>query len=114
MSNFVQNNCRVLGTHLTGTTNTTVLTATGYTQVIGVRLSNITSSDKTASVGFYSISATDEYKLLFQHIVPANSAVWLPLDAFALNVGDEIRVQASAANSIDVVTSIAEVPGRSG
>lgn len=114
MSNFVANNCRVVGAHLAGTTNTTVLTAKGYTQVIGIRLANITASDRTASVGFYDIGATDEYKLLFQHVVPANSAVWLPLEAFAMDEGDEIRVQASAASSIDVVLSIAEVPGRSG
>lgn len=114
MSNFVANNCRLVGTHLAGTSNTAVLAATGYTQVIGVRLANITAADKTASVGYFNAAAADEFKLLFQHIVPANGSVWLPLEAFALNVSDEIRVQASAASSIDVIVSIAEVPGRSG
>lgn len=114
MSNFVQNNCRLIGAHLTGTGNTTVLTAKGYTQAIGIRLANITGTDRTASVGYYSANDASEYKLIYQHNVPANSAVWLPLEAFALNADDQIRVQASAANAIDVVLSIAEVPGRSG
>lgn len=114
MSNFVSNNCRLVGAHLPATTNTTVHVGVGYQQVIGIRMSNLTASDKTASVGYYNIAALDEFKLLFQHIIPANSAVWLPLEAFPLNPGDEIRVQASAASSIDVVLSIAEVPGRSG
>lgn len=114
MSNFVQNNCRLVGKHLASTANTAIITATGYTQAIGIRLSNITAADKTATVSYFSTNDSDEYRLLFQHIVPANGAVWLPLEAFALDAGDEIRVQASAGNSIDVILSIAEVPGRSG
>ncbi len=112
--NFVSNACRLIGAHLTGTTNTTVFTAVGYVQVIGIRLANITAVNATASVAWFSSVASDQYRLLFQHTVPANGAVWLPLEAFALNEGDQIRVQASAANALDVVLSISEIPGRSG
>jgi hypothetical protein len=114
MANFVANSCRLIGAHLSGTTNTTVLAAEGFMQAIGVRLANITNADAVASVGYYSASQASEFKLIFRHIVPANGAVWLPLEAFGLKAGDEIRVQAGTANAIDVVLSIAEVPGRSG
>jgi len=114
MSNYVANNTRLVGAHLTTTNDTTVFTATGYTQVVGVRLANITGTDRTATVGWFSDADNSAYRLIYQHNVPANSAVWLPLEAFALKVDDEIRVQASFASAIDVIVSVAEVPGRSG
>lgn len=112
--NFVSNPCRLIGAHLTSTGNTTILTAKGYTQAIGVRLANVTGSDANATVGWYDADATDEFRLIYQHVVPANGAVWFPLEAFALNENDEIRVQAGTANALDVVLSISETPGRSG
>jgi hypothetical protein len=100
--------------HLTTTGNTTIHTTTGYTQVIGIRLANITGTAAVATVAWFDSAAADQYRLLFQHTVPANGAVWLPLEAFALNQGDQIRVQAGTASALDVVLSIAETPGRSG
>ncbi|MBZ9922197.1 hypothetical protein LB579_31440 [Mesorhizobium sp. BR1-1-7] len=114
MSNYVANATRLVGAHLTTTNDTTVFTAAGYTQVVGIRLANITGTDRTATVAWFSDGDSSAYRLLYQHIVPANSAVWLSLEAFALKVDDEIRVQASLANAIDVIVSVAEVPGRSG
>ncbi len=112
--NFVSDACRLVGAHLTATTNSTVFKAVGYIQVIGLRLTNITSTDTTATVSWYSAGARDQYRLLFQHIIPANGQIWLPLEAFALNENDEIRIQAGTANALDLVLSISEVPGRSG
>lgn len=112
--NFVSNACRLIGVHLTTTTNTTIFTAVGYVQVIGIRLSNITGTNAVATVAWFSSVANDQYRLLFQHTVPANGAVWLPLEAFALNESDQIRVQAGTASALDVVLSISEIPGRSG
>lgn len=112
--NFVNNPCRLIGAHLTSTSDTTLFMAKGYTQVIGIRLTNITGSDATATVGWFNDDANESYRLLFQHVVPANSQVWLPLEAFALDEDDEIRVQAGTANALDVILSIVEVPGRSG
>lgn len=112
--NFVSDACRLVGAHLTATTNTTVFKAIGYVQIIGLRLANITVAPAAATVSWYSGGAKDEYRLLFQHPVPANGQVWLPLEAFALAENDEIRIQAGTANALDVILSISEVPGRSG
>ncbi|TPN03811.1 hypothetical protein FJ973_29655 [Mesorhizobium sp. B2-1-3] len=114
MSNYVANATRLVGAHLTTTSDTTVFTATGYTQVVGIRLTNVSATDRTATVGWYSNADSSAYRLLYQHVVPANSAVWLPLEAFALKIDDQIRVQASFASALDVILSVAEVPGRSG
>lgn len=114
MGRFIAQPCRVVGRHLTTTTNTAVHAAQGFTQVIGVRLANITGSDATATVSYYSIKDNDQYRILYQHTVPANGAIWVPLEAFGLRENDEIRVQAGTANAIDVLVSIAETPGRSG
>lgn len=112
--NFVHNNCRLLGAHLTATTDTTVYTASGYVQVIGARAANITATDATVTLNWYDNSAADEFRLLYQHTVPANGALWLPLEAFSLNSSDEIRAQAGTANALDIILSISEIPGRTG
>jgi hypothetical protein len=116
VSNFVGNNCRILGTSLTTTNNTAVFTApaNNYDQVIGVRVANITALDATVSVRWFDNSANASFCLIFQHTVPANGAVWFPLEAFALDESDEIRAQAGTANALDVIVAIAELPGRSG
>lgn len=112
--NFVSNPCRVVASHLTTTANVTVHTATGYTQLIDVHLSNITTSAVVCDVRYFSDSANDSYSLLTDYSVPANRLVTLPLQGFALNEDDEIRVQANTATAIDVMLTISEVPGRSG
>lgn len=110
--NFVSDNCRVVPANLSGTSAVTVLTATGYTQVIGIRLGNRTGSAVNGTVTLFRDGTT--HTLLFQHSVPANGQIWLPLEAFALIEDDEIRVTQGTDNSISAFLSIAEVPGRSG
>lgn len=112
--NFSRDNCRLIGNHLADTTDDTILTASGYMQVIGARVANVTSSDATVTLNYYSKADDSEYRLLYQHTVPANGAIWLPLEAFSLNTSDEIRAQAGTANALDVILSITETPGRSG
>lgn len=112
--NFVHDACRLVGAHLTDTTDDTVLTAAGYMQVIGIRVANVTASDAIITLNYYSKVDNSEYRLLYQHTVTANAAIWLPLEAFSLNANDEIRAQAGTANALDVILSISEVPGRSG
>lgn len=111
---YVGQSCRLVGAHLGSTNNTTVFTAAGYPQVLGVRIANITASSAAVTVRWFSAAANDQFCLLFQHVVPGNGAIWLPLEGFALDQGDEIRVQASVANALDVIVTIAETPGRSG
>lgn len=112
--NFTRDNCRLVGAHLTDTTDTTILTGSGYMQVIGARVANVTGTDATVTLNYYSKADDSEYRLLYQHTVPANGAIWLPLEAFSLKTDDEIRAQAGTASALDVVLSISETPGRSG
>ena len=116
MSNFVSNNCRIIGTSLTTTNNTAVFTepTSNYDQIVGVRVANITGTDATVSLRWYDSSANVSFVIIFQHTVPANGAVWFPLDGFALDPSDEIRAQAGTANALDVIVAVAEIPGRSG
>lgn len=110
--NFVGNNSRVEPKNLSGTSAVTVYTATGYPQIIGIRLCNRTGTAVNGTVTMVRDGTT--YTLLFQHSVPANGQIWLALEAFALVEGDEIRCTQGTDNSLSVFLSIAEVPGRSG
>jgi hypothetical protein len=112
--NFGRDNCRVVAASLTTTGNTTVFTAAGYVQVIGVRVANLTGADVAVTISYYAIANTTQYRLIYQHLVPANGALWFPLEAFSLYPGDEIRVQAASSNALDVLVSLLEIPGRSG
>ncbi|PWL17395.1 hypothetical protein DKP76_11495 [Falsochrobactrum shanghaiense] len=112
MANFSRENCRAIGAHITTTANTTIYSATGYPHVIDIRCANLTSNDVPVTISWYSIQDSDQYRLIYQHPIPANGAITFPLDAFAPIDGDEIRVQAGSANAIDVILTIAEVPGR--
>lgn len=113
--NFVRDNCRLVGTTLTTTNNTAVFTAPAisYDQVIGVRAANITAIDATLSLRWFDKSANASFYLIFQHVVPANGAVWFPLEGFSLDTEDEVRAQAGTSNALDVIVSLAERPGRS-
>lgn len=114
MSRYVDQNCRVVATRLTTTSATTVLDASGYTQVIGLRLANFSGAAVTVSATYVNVENGASYYLLGNYSLQPAQSLWLPLEAFALNNGDLIRVQASAANAVDVIVSIAETPGRSG
>lgn len=112
MANYARETCRAIGAHLPDTDNTTVHTVSGYQQVIDVRCANLTGSPVDVTISWYSSRVDDEFSLIYQHEVPANGAVTFPLEGFAPIEDDEIRVQASAGNAIDVVMTIAEIPGR--
>lgn len=116
MSNFISDNCRLIGTSLTTTNNTAVFTApaSGYDQVIGVRVVNKTALDAVVTLTWFDNSANASFHIIYQRTIPANSDEYFPLEGFALPGGDEIRAQAGTANALDVTVSIAELPGRSG
>lgn len=112
MSNFSRENCRAIGKHLTTTTNNTIDTAAAYQQWIDIRCANLTAAEVTVTISWFSVIANDQYRLIYQHPVPANGALTFPLDAFAPVEGDQIRVQAGSANAIDVIMTLVELPGR--
>lgn len=114
MSNYARDPSRSVGAKLTTTNDTTIFTVTGYTQVVGIRCANITSSAATVTVSWYSNADTTAYRLVYQQSIPGNLYAYFPLEGFGVSAGDEIRVQAGTANAIDVVLTVVEVPGRSG
>lgn len=117
MSNFAKDQCRALGVKLTGTGDTTLFTATatGYTQIIGVRCTNITGTAATITVTWVDNDAGPAtYYLVYQQSVPGNQFLYMPLEGFGIMPSDLIKAQAGTANAIDVVLTIVEVPGRSG
>lgn len=115
MSNFAKEPSRAIGVKLTATTDTTLFTATAYTQIIGIRCTNITGTAATITVTWVDNDAgPTTYNLVFQQSVPGNLFLYLPLEGFAVTSGDLIKAQAGTANAIDVVLTLVEVPGRSG
>jgi hypothetical protein len=113
MANFVSDPCRIIPAHLTTTGVTSLYTAQGYAQAVGIRVANLTGGAVTLTINYYSALLNDTFRLLFQGQVPANGAVFFPLEAMALAPNDEIRVQAGTSNALDVILTIAEIPGRS-
>jgi hypothetical protein len=112
--NFVSDNCRVVPTRLTTTALTTCLTATGYTQIVGVRLVNFhATSTPIVNFQYYSAEKAISYYYQANYTLPVAGALWFSFDAFAVNENDRIEVQSSIANTVDVFVLIAEVPGRS-
>lgn len=112
MPNFVRDNTRSIGAHLTTTSAVTLVTGVGYIQLLGVKVANISTDTRHISLSLFSDADSDTYKLIHQRDVPPNNAVWLPLDGISLSTDDELRATAEAANKFDVVTVIAEQPGR--
>jgi hypothetical protein len=112
--NFVGNNCRVVPTRLTATTLTDCLLATGYTQVIGVRIVNFhVTSTPIVNFQYYNANNAVSYYYQANYTLPVAGALWFSFDAFALYENDKIQVQSSIANTTDVFVLIAEIPGRS-
>jgi hypothetical protein len=114
VSNYSRDPSRSIGAKLTATTDTTIFTVTGYTQVVGIRCANVTASAATVTVSWYSNADLAAYRLVYQQSIPGNLYAYFPLEGFGVSAGDEIRVQAGTANAIDVVLTVIEVPGRSG
>lgn len=112
--NFLSNNCRVIPTRLTTTNLTTCLTATGYTQVIGVRLANFSAtSTPTVWFQYYNAANATSYYYQANYVLPVAGALWFDFNAFAAYENDRIECQSSVANCVDVFVLIAEIPGRS-
>jgi len=111
--NFVGNNCRVIPTRLTATTLTDCFIATGYTQVIGVRIVNY-SAVSTPIVNFQYFTAANSTSYYYQanYTLPVAGALWFDFNAFAMYENDKIQVSSSIANCVDVFVLIAEIPGR--
>lgn len=114
MSNYARDPSRSIGAKLTATTDTTIFTVTGYTQVVGIRCANVTASAAVVTISWYSAADLAAYRLVYQQSIPGNLYAYFPLEGFGVSEGDEIRVQAGTANAIDVVLTVVEVPGRSG
>ena len=112
--NFVSDNCRVVPIRLTATTLTTVLDVTGFTQVIGVRIVNISAvSTPTINLQYKPTGSAISYYLQANYVLPLAGSLWFAFDAFGVKEGDLIQVQSSIASTVDVLVLIAEIPGRS-
>ena len=95
-----------------GTSAVTIFTANSDDAVVGINISNITTSQIKVSV-FVTVSSADHY-LVKDAPVPASSALQI-LDGgakFVLQSGDALKVQSDTATSADVwlsrVDSISE------
>jgi hypothetical protein len=113
--NFVSNNCRAIAIRPGAVTTPVVcLTAQGFTQIVGIRIVN-THPTNVPSINLIYKPVSDgiSYFLQANYVLPVASALWFPLDAFGVNVNDQILVQQSIASSVDAFLFIAEVPGRS-
>lgn len=113
-ANYVQDNTRFIGNHLATTSAVTIVTGLGYMQLVGARVANVSTDTYHVSLSLFSTDSSATYKLIHQHDVPVNGAVWFPLDGISLNVGDKLTATAEAASKLDVIVVIAEIPGRSG
>jgi len=112
--NFVGNNCRIVPKRLTATTLTDCFLATGYTQIIGVRIVNFhATSTPTINFQYYSANDGISYYMQANYVLPVAGALWFTYDAFAVYENDKIQVQSSIANTVDAFVLIAEIPGRS-
>ena len=112
--NFVANNCRVVPTRLTATTLTTVLSVTGYTQVVGVRVVNFhATATPLVSFQYKPVGSATSFYYQANYQLSVGGALWFSFDAFGAKEGDLLQVQSSIANTTDVFVLIAEIPGRS-
>lgn len=112
--NFVADNCRLVPTRLTTTGLTTCFTATGYPQIIGVRLVNFHATlTPKLHLSYFKATAAVSYYLQANLTLPVAGSIWLPYEGFAMYEADLITAQADTANAVDVLVFIAEVPGRS-
>lgn len=114
MSNYSRDPCRSIGARLTTVNDTTIFTAGGYAQVIGIRCVNVTGVAATVTVSWFSAADNQSYRLVFQQSIPGNLYAYFPLEGFGVSSNDQVRVQAGTANAIDAILTLVEVPGRSG
>lgn len=94
-----------------GTTGNTLVTAAAATQttVIGLSLSNTTTSPITANV--YVVNSTVSYFILQNATVPVGGALYLfgGDGKLVMNTGDAFTVQTSTVNSADAILSVLQI-----
>lgn len=113
MSNYVNSPIRSIGKRITTTSVTTIYTVANYAQALGIRVAAIGGTASTVTVEWFCFRDTQSYRLIQNGQIPANFAAYYSLDGFTLDAKDEIRVTAGGANTIDVILTVAEIPGRS-
>jgi len=92
-----------------GTTQTTILTATANTTVIGCSIANIIGANINTSI-ILNTGGSDYY-LLKDALVPVGGAL-VPIGGdqkLVLEIGDSIKVINSAVASTDVILSVLEI-----
>ena len=91
-------------------TNSLLWTGGNYDAVVGCRFANITTSPVTIDVYIRNSSGPTNYYLLKNGPLPAGSSFELIAEGskIVLKSGDVLYAIASAANSVDVVTSVVD------
>src|SRR5690606_2289427 len=97
-SNFNNTPARSRGVRLSSGT-TTVYRANTYAQMVDLRCANVSTSEATITVEWFSSKTSQTYRLIYQGKIPANDARHYTLDAFALEPQDEIRLTPGAAST---------------
>jgi len=88
-----------------GTSAATIFTADSYDTIVGISVANVTASAVTASV--FINDGSNDIHLVKDADIPAKSALQV-LDGgakFVVKSGDALKVQSSAATSLDVWVS---------
>ena len=88
-----------------GTSAATIFTADSYDTIVGISVANVTASAVTASV--FINDGSNDIHLVKDADIPAKSALQV-LDGgakFVVQSGDALKVQTSAATSLDVWAS---------
>lgn len=88
--------------------------AGAYVQAIDLNCANVSASEATVTVEWFRAKDSQTYRIIYQGKIPVNEARHYNMDAFGLEPGDEIRVTPGAANTVDAIISVLEIPGRSG
>jgi hypothetical protein len=92
-----------------GTSDTSVLTGTAVTTIIGLTVANITSAMVTVDVMLTS-GATTAYIVKGAPVMPGGSLIAVGGDQkVVLEINDILKVKSSAASSVDVICSYLEV-----
>lgn len=104
---------RSVGTKLSTTANTTCYTAPDGTRplVDMIHVANYSAGAVTVTVQWYDSSAATAYNLASVSLA-GNATLAFPDTPLALFDADEIRVQASVINTIDVTVTAMERAGR--
>lgn len=116
-NNFNNTPARARGFRL-GAGTTTVyavsINAGAYAQAIDLNCANVSATEASVTVEWFRAKDNQTYRVIYQGKIPVNEARHYNLDAFGLEPGDEIRVTPNAADAVDAIITVLEIPGRSG